>query len=142
MDGLPPEAPRPALRQEEWYEFSGDARGQVLLDGGVSVDEVELADGQRGMSLRLRDPETDEWTIFWVNSRDGALQAPVRGHWKDGVFEAHGVDEYEGRPIRARYLWSRLTPTSAQWEQAFSQDDGASWETNWVMTWARTLGSS
>ena len=43
----------------------------------------------------------------------------------------------EGRPIRVRFLWSRITDTSARWEQAFSLDGGGSWETNWIMDFTR-----
>lgn len=120
-----------------WYDIVGPATARLLLHGQVSVDEIELA-GETGMSFRLRDPETDEWTIHWVSSRDGRLQAPVHGHWRGGRFEGVGPDEYDGRPILARYAWSEITATTARWEQAFSTDDGASWETNWVMSWTRT----
>ena len=46
-------------------------------------------------------------------------------------------DRHEGRPIRVRCLWSRITENSARWEQAFSADNGGSWETNWYMDFAR-----
>jgi len=39
---------------------------------------------------------------------------------------------------RTRYMWSKITPTSAQWEQAFSTDEGKTWDTNWIMTFKRT----
>jgi hypothetical protein len=37
-----------------------------------------------------------------------------------------------------RYLWSDITPDSVRWAQALSADDGATWETNWVMEMTRT----
>jgi hypothetical protein len=36
-----------------------------------------------------------------------------------------------------RFLWTDITPASARWQQAFSEDGGASWETNWVMEFER-----
>jgi hypothetical protein len=36
-----------------------------------------------------------------------------------------------------RFIWSRIGPTSARWEQAFSADGGASWEMNWIMDFTR-----
>jgi hypothetical protein len=124
---------------DEWYTFEGSARALTLFGGGVSVDEIELsADGQHGMSVRLYEPDTGAWTIYWVNSRDGRLQLPVTGFWRNGEFVGEGTDVYERRPIHARYHWHAITPTSARWEQAFSVDGGSSWETNWIMDWSRT----
>jgi hypothetical protein len=34
-------------------------------------------------------------------------------------------------------VWSRITREAARWEQAFSLDKGASWETNWIMDFTR-----
>jgi hypothetical protein len=52
-----------------------------------------------------------------------------------GVFE--GPDTLEGRPIRVRYTWSRVSTGSPRWEQAFSEDDGETWETNFVSEFTR-----
>jgi hypothetical protein len=57
-----------------------------------------------------------------------------------GTFVAD--DTLDGRPIRVRFVWSRITARSAQWEQAFSADGGASWEINWVMQFERAATPS
>ena len=119
-----------------WYDHTGPATADLLLHGTVSIDQLELA-GETGMSFRIRTPGTDEWTIYWVSTRDGVLQAPVVGVWQDGRYEGIGPDVYGGKPILARYVWSEITATTARWEQAFSVDDGATWESNWVMQWTR-----
>jgi hypothetical protein len=124
---------------DEWSTFTGSARALTLFDGAVSIDEIELSDdGHKGMSVRLYEPDTGAWTIYWVRSRDGRLQAPVTGSWQDGEFVGEGTDVYEGRSILARYHWHAITATTARWEQAFSTDGGRTWETNWVMDWTRT----
>jgi hypothetical protein len=127
----------PLSGSTDWHEFTGVAAAQTLFDGGVSIDEISLTDGEKGMSVRLREPATRRWTIYWVNSRDGLLQAPVVGAWVDDVFDGYGEDELAGRAITAHYRWSHITPRSARWEQAFSVDDGRTWETNWIMDWTR-----
>jgi hypothetical protein len=43
-----------------------------------------------------------------------------------------GADDWE-----RRFVWDRITPTSARWQQAFSIDDERSWETNWIMEFSR-----
>ena len=84
------------------------------------------------------------WSIWWVNSRDGRLQPPVHGRFdaeRLGTF--YGDDTHDGTPdgtpVRVRYLWSRITPVSARWEQAFSVDGEQTWETNWIMDLTRRM---
>ena len=50
-----------------------------------------------------------------------------------GVFEADDV--FDGRPIRVRFIWTR--GAKPRWEQAFSEDGGRTWETNWIMDYTR-----
>ena len=45
-----------------------------------------------------------------------------------------------GRPIRVRFTWSRVTTPTPRWEQAFSDDGGETWETNWVNDFTRAGG--
>jgi hypothetical protein len=61
----------------------------------------------------------------------------VVGRIEDGRGDFHGDDVCDGQPVRVVYHWGEITPTSARWEQAFSADGGATWESNWVMTFTR-----
>jgi len=124
---------------EDWHTFEGTCAARTYLDGTVSIDEIAMPDqGSSGMSVRLFDPVAREWTIWFVSSRDGRVQPPVRGAWAGDGCRFYGDDEYDGRAVRATYEWSDLTETSARWEQAFSVDGGETWETNWVMEFTRT----
>jgi hypothetical protein len=62
----------------------------------------------------------------------------MTGTFVDGVGTFYSHEDYKGRPIVVRFLWTPIGPNLARWEQAFSTDDGASWETNWVMDFTRT----
>jgi hypothetical protein len=42
------------------------------------------------------------------------------------------VDSVGDRTVLVRFVISDVTPNSARFEQAFSADGGASWETNWI----------
>lgn len=123
---------------DTWEEFPGVTTGISLFGGGAHVDEIVFPTlGSRGLTLRLYDPARGEWSLYWAASRDGLLQPPVTGRFSDGAGEFFGDDEYAGRPVRVRYRWSGISATTARWEQAFSVDGEASWETNWVMDMTR-----
>ena len=130
---------KPLVGAEEWDEFPATTVARTFFGGAGSFDEVTFpTKGWSGVSFRLYDPARAEWSIYWANSRDGRLQPPVVGRFSEGRGEFYGDDTHEGAPIRVRYIWSRITPTSAQWEQAFSVDGGQTWETNWIMDLTRT----
>ncbi len=59
------------------------------------------------------------------------------GRFDGGIGRFFGDDQHEGIPIRVRFVWDEITPTSARWQQAFSIDGGETWETNWVMRFQR-----
>ena len=63
-----------------------------------------------------------------------AAGARAMGGWCQSVLRRRRTRR---KPVRASYRWSEVTESSARWEQAFSADDGQTWETNWVMEWTR-----
>jgi hypothetical protein len=125
---------------DEWYDFPGHTRCWSVFDGAGNVDEVTFpTQGFSGLTVRLQDKATDNWSIYWVSSRTGLALPPVVGRFDDtgrGTF--YSDEDYNGRPIKVRFIWSDITDSSCRWEQAFSVDDGANWETNWVAEFQRT----
>jgi hypothetical protein len=120
-----------------WEEFVALHQCRPMLGGRCNVDEMVTSwrGGFRGMSVRLYDGEL--WNIYWASTMGGVLDPPVEGSFVDGVGTFYGRDQHQGTPVRVRYLWSAITPTTARWEQAFSTDDGKTWETNWRMQFTR-----
>ena len=121
---------------DEWEEFESTSVAHPILGGLGNEDEFRTrhAGGFIGMSFRFFDPERQRWSIYWADSRrPGELDPPVFGTFSGdiGVFE--GEDEFDGRPIKVRFIWSGTRTRTPRWEQAFSADDGETWETNWVM---------
>jgi hypothetical protein len=126
----------------EWQEFDGTSRNWSFTDGWGNVDEsrINLPGGPyHGVSVRSYDPKTAKWAIWWVDSRTphGAVDPPVKGKFVNGVGTFYADDTLRGKPIRVRFTWSKITKTSAHWEQAFSPDGGKTWETNWTMEFKR-----
>ena len=134
---------KPLSGSDEWETATGTVVNYRMFDGifyAALLDELDLpVFGFKGISLRLLDPATQEWSIYWVNSRNGKLALPpVVGRFDEhGVGEFFSDEEWEGRTIRVRYRWSDITETSAHWEQAFSTDEGKTWETNWQADFTR-----
>ena len=117
----------------DWDVFPGMIWARVLMNGIVNVDEVDFpTKGWKGTTLRHFDLEKRQWSIYWINSRDGKMQSPVYGGFEGNVGLFFGEDVDEGRPVKVVYRWTRLGRDRATWEQAFSYDDGKTWETNWM----------
>ena len=121
----------------EWIEFEGTLFTQPLMGSYSNVDDTVLnvpGAPYRGVALRSFDPETQQWSIWWLDSRTphAPLDPPMKGSFHNGVGTFYGDDTLNGKPVRARFLWSDITPTSGHWEQAYSPDGGKTWETNWV----------
>jgi hypothetical protein len=130
------------LRQStEWLEF--DARSDVrpLLDGFGHLDCYStVRDGEpfEGITLRLFDPATGEWLIHWADSqRAHRLLPPMVGRFTGDVGEFFGGETVDGKDVLCRFLWTRAAGLP-RWEQAFSDDGGTTWETNWIMTFTRS----
>jgi len=123
----------------EWEHFPATQYCQPILDGVGNIDDfiTEWGSGFRGMTLRLFDLNTRQWSIYWASNRTGVLEAPVVGCFKDGVGRFYGRDQHNGQPVLVRFLWHEITADRAHWEQAFSIDDGQHWETNWHMRMTR-----
>ena len=124
-----------------WTEFEGRCQTQKVLGGLGNLDDnfIGLPSGAyRAVTLRTYDPETRQWTIWWLDGRyPGSLDKPVVGAFKKGVGMFHADDELKGRPIKIRFLWSIPAKDKPRWEQSFSADDGKNWETNWIMNFTR-----
>ncbi len=123
-----------------WEDFAGTCVNWPLLGGQGNVDDnvLELPGGTyRGVGVRAFNPETRQWSIWWIDSRLATIDPPVRGGFKDGVGTFLGDDVHKGRPVTVRFRWSELTGDAAKWDQAFSTDGGKTWETNWLMQFTR-----
>lgn len=124
----------------EWEEFTGSSTLWLTLGGLGTIDDnvMERPAGTfRAVGIRAFDVKTGLWSIWWLDPRSPNIDPPVRGGFKNGIGTFSGPDTLNGRPIMVRYTWSAITPTSAHWEQAYSPDEGVSWEVNWRMDFSR-----
>lgn len=124
-----------------WEQFGGQCVAQKILGGFGNVDDniVELPSGSyRAATVRSFDARTRTWSIWWLDARTpGALDVPVVGGFEGGVGRFFAQDTLHQQPIVVRFLWTLPQPDRPRWEQAFSPDDGQTWETNWTMDFTR-----
>jgi hypothetical protein len=121
-----------------WEEFPAVSYATRHFDGSANFDEIVFpTKGFSGLTLRLYNPDTSQWSLYWASKRTGTLFPPVTGQFKDGVGEFVGQDTYNDVPILARFRWSGITAATARWTQAFSSDSGETWVDNWFMELTR-----
>lgn len=122
----------------QWDEFEGAAEVRALPAGLGNQDELtfDYQGAVTGLSFRFFDPATALWSIHWIDSRRRTLDPPMVGRFQGDTGVFHGEDDHHGRPVRCRFIWSRTATPNPRWEQAYSDDGGRSWETNWVMDFA------
>jgi hypothetical protein len=131
----------------KWVEFDGTCSTRKIMDGAGNMEEHMLSSpsgAYRAVGLRAYDPASGQWAIWWLDGRSPSrpLDPPVRGSFDNGVGTFYSDYMAEGKPMRGRFIWSHITPTSARWEQALSADNGKTWETNWIMEFERVADTA
>ena len=125
----------PLTGSNTWVEFEGTGVCYKIWDGRSQLDTIEV-DGPNGhiegLTLRLYNPQSHQWRLYWANSKIGVMDPPQVGEFKGGRGEFYAQDTINGRTILVRYEWSRMTTNSPHFEQSFSDNGGKTWEVNWI----------
>jgi hypothetical protein len=131
----------PLAGSNSWVELDGTSIVRKVWDGRANLGELDVTNGDghiEGLSLRLYNPQTHEWSIYWANSKDGDLgMPPMIGQFRNGRGEFFDQELFNGASIQARFIFSDVSPTSFRLEQAFSADGGKTWEPNWIANFSR-----
>jgi hypothetical protein len=122
---------------ESWEEFDGTCTARPILDGLGNVDDnvVNLPSGSyRAASVRSFDAATGTWAIWWLDGRNPhIIDVPVVGGFENGNGAFYANEVFNGKPIVVRFRWHDTDKPVPRWDQAFSPDDGQTWELNWKM---------
>jgi len=123
-----------------WADYDGTSQVGKVWEGRASLFELEAsgpAGHIEGVGLRLFNPRSHQWSLNWANSTHAVMTTPMVGRFIHGEGQFYDQEELQGRIIMARNGFSAITPNSSHFEQAFSDDAGKTWETNWIMTFTR-----
>ena len=126
---------KPLTGSNTWVEYEGTSRVTKVLDGRGSLVELKVrgpAGTLEGLSLRLYNPQSRQWSLNYANIASGVLTVPAIGEFKNGRGEFYNQDTLNGRSILVRFVISDITPTSVRYEQSYSDDGGKTWEVNWI----------
>lgn len=117
-----------------WEEFPAVSVAARHFDGAANIDEITFpTKGWAGLTVRLYDPATSLWSLYWISRSAPVITTPVTGRFVNGRGEFVNDEAWDGVPVRVRFLWTDISDTTARWEQAFSRDGGSTWLPNWVM---------
>ena len=134
---------KPLSGSTEWAEYTGTTVVRKVWDGRANLVEL-IADGPagrfEGLSLRLYNPQSRQWSLNFASVKGGVPTTPAIGGFKNGRGEFYNQETLDGRAILVRFVISEITPDSCHFEQAFSDDGGKTWEANWIATDTRVKG--
>jgi hypothetical protein len=125
----------PLAGSTTWAEYDGTTTVRKVWNGRANLVELEV-EGQKGhleaLSLRLYNPEAHQWSLNFANSAIGTVSTPLVGEFHDGRGEFIDQEAFGARTILVRFVIVELSPSACHFEQSFSDDDGKTWELNWV----------
>lgn len=135
----------PLTGSTRWVELNGTTRVTPIWGGRANVAEF-AADGPTGrielISLRLFDPVARQWSLNFSTRGSGTWSVPMVGRFEGGRGTFYDQEEYRGRMVLVRFTFISLSPDEARSEQAFSDDGGKTWETNWINRYERITGEA
>jgi hypothetical protein len=121
---------------DEWLEFEAYQEMNIILNGGGNIDNfLTEVDGQsfEGMTLRLFNPATRLWSIYWADTNRMTLDKPVQGSFYENIGYFYSQDQCNGKDVLVVFKWDARNTDEPVWSQAFSADNGKTWEWNWFM---------
>ncbi len=119
----------------KWLEYEGTTVVKPLMGKRSNVVEFDVrgAAGQiTGVSLRLYQPASKQWTLHFANLANGLMTEPMQGSFSNGLGSFFGQDSVDGRKVRVRFLIIPVNKDQWRFEQAYSADEGKTWENNWI----------
>jgi hypothetical protein len=126
---------KPLSGSNQWVEYDGTSVVRKIWNGRANLVELDVegpAGHLQGLSLRLYDPQSRQWSLNFANANGGGMSVPTVGEFKNGRGEFYDMESFNGRSILVRNIWSDIKPDSCRFEQSFSEDGGKTWELNWI----------
>lgn len=124
-----------------WEQFGLTTVARKILGGPAHIEEYKLdrtSGWTEGLAIRTYDPTSKQWSVYAGDALNGFDPKPMVGSFDAGRFSGYSYEQWQGKFIFCRVVWSDIAAESFHWEQAFSVDGGGTWETNWISEFVRT----
>jgi hypothetical protein len=136
----------PLTGSTTWVESDGTSLTRKVWHGRSQLEEFETDSARaghiEGLTLRLYNPQSRQWSLYWANAKDGTVVPAQVGEFRNGTGEFYASDTLNGRSILVRFIWSNTNTNVPHFEQSFSDDGGKSWEVNWITDQTRVPDAS
>lgn len=126
---------------DEWIEFEAELHMKKTLNGLGNIENFYSNNNVKpfeGLAIRLFNKETKLWKIYWVDTNGMVMdEKPVTGSYENGIGKFYANDVFNEKKILVLYQWDKTNAEHPKWSQAFSTDNGKTWEWNWKMELTR-----
>jgi len=120
----------------EWTEFDSTDYTSHLLKGFANMNKFSAtfdAEPFEGIAIRLFNPQTKLWSIYWADSNAVSFDPPMVGSFDGNIGKLYCKDTFKDQDIIVLFHWDKTDIDNPIWSQAFSTDKGKTWEWNWYM---------
>src|SRR5688500_11024134 len=125
---------------DEWQTFDATQEFRLILLGLGNFDIFRTQfDGKpfEGLTVRLFDPQTRLWTIYWADSSAMKLDDGKVGSFDGDEGDFFGREVVGGKDVMVKFRWDKRDPKAPVYSRAFSADEGRTWEWNWHSNFSR-----
>jgi hypothetical protein len=123
-----------------WIDYRGTLVAHKLWNGRGNMSELVVTSGSSqivGGALHLYDPQARVWSVWFANAATGTLGVPSVGRFENGRGLFYDREPYRGRMVLVRQQFTNVSPHTFDLHQAFSPDNGKTWEENLVINYTR-----
>ena len=129
---------------KDWTEFESTDENSKVLSGIGDIDTYKTSEMPgmvgtpfEGFTLRIFNPQTKLWSLYWVANNRGVLDPPQVGSFENNVGHFFAKDTYKGKNVIVVFRWDARDKNRPIWSQASSADNGKTWEWNWYASVGR-----
>jgi hypothetical protein len=130
----------PLTGRDEWKEFDATQEFRQVLFGLGNVDSFHTElDGKpfEGLTVRLFNPHTRLWTIYWADSNAMTLDGGKVGSFDGPEGDFFGREVVADKHVIVKFHWDKRDLEAPIYSRAFSADAGRTWEWNWYSHFSR-----